>query len=139
MGGGQDGGQDGEGGGGTERKIRILNKWTKVEDDFLREGVAEFGKGKWKEILEKYKDKFHESRDRFSVRLRYGYLEKMGKVPTEPNMRTDNLNVMGASKEMMGLPNVGIDTLNVMGASAEMMGRTSEPNLVFGRFESDGS
>ena len=64
----------------TPGKIRVLRKWTPTEDEYLRAGVAEFGKGCWKEIIEKYKDRFHESRDRFSIRLRYGYLAKMGKV-----------------------------------------------------------
>ena len=61
---------------------RNPRKWTRDEDEYLCAGVREFGKGCWKEILEKFKENFHESRDRFSIRLRYVYLEKMGQVLT---------------------------------------------------------
>ena len=53
-------------------------KWTHQEDDWICTGVRELGKGCWKEILEKYSQHFHVSRDRFTIRLRYAYLEKMG-------------------------------------------------------------
>ena len=70
----------------TKKTMRAMKrnprKWTRDEDEYLCAGVREFGKGCWKEILEKFKENFHESRDRFSIRLRYVYLEKMGQVLT---------------------------------------------------------
>ena len=76
-------------------------KWTDEEDDWICAGVREMGKGSWKEILDKYKEHFHESRDRFTVRLRYAYLEKRGHVD-EPGVLKDKSLVVDGRKHNKG-------------------------------------
>jgi len=69
-------------------KKRDCHKWTEMEDNWLINGVREFGKGHWKEILEKYKNYFQHGRNRFTLRLRYSYLCKIGRADSalEPNL-----------------------------------------------------
>ena len=73
-------------------------KWTDNEDDWICAGVRELGKGSWKEILDKYKDHFHESRDRFTIRLRYAWLEKRGHVDEPGVLKDKSLVVDGRRK-----------------------------------------
>ena len=55
-----------------------------MEDNWLVSGVREFGKGHWKQILEKYKGYFQYGRNRFTLRLRYAYLMKTGRIELAP-------------------------------------------------------
>lgn len=54
----------------TSSKIRNYNsehrrepvQWSEEEVELLKRGVAELGPGRWKDILDRYRDKFHTSR-----------------------------------------------------------------------------
>ncbi|CAD24946.1 hypothetical protein [Encephalitozoon cuniculi GB-M1] len=46
----------------TKNPRRKPQPWSTEEKEALLKGVKEFGRGKWKEILEKYRDVFNESR-----------------------------------------------------------------------------
>ena len=69
---------------GFLEKKRDCQKWTEMEDNWLVNGVREFGKGQWKQILEKYKGYFQYGRNRFTLRLRYAYLMKTGRIEMAP-------------------------------------------------------
>jgi len=45
--------------------------WTQEEVEALREAVADCGPGQWKNIYDKYKDRFNPLRTRFNIRDRY--------------------------------------------------------------------
>ena len=72
-----------------EMKKRDCQKWTEMEDNWLVSGVREFGKGHWKQILEKYKGYFQYGRNRFTLRLRYAYLMKTGRIELAPAVVTN--------------------------------------------------
>lgn len=74
----------------SKEKKRDCQKWTEAEDNWLVSGVREFGKGQWKQILEKYKEYFQEGRNRFTLRLRYAYLMKTGRIEMAPAIITTN-------------------------------------------------
>ena len=76
-----------------EMKKRDCQKWTEMEDNWLVSGVREFGKGHWKQILEKYKGYFQYGRNRFTLRLRYAYLMKTGRIELAPAIVTNDNSV----------------------------------------------
>jgi hypothetical protein len=57
---------------GNQKRVRFKKK----EDDALLEGVEKFGEGKWKDILNEYKDVFHEKRTNVNLKDRYRNLKK---------------------------------------------------------------
>ena len=85
----------------SKDKKRDCQKWTEMEDNWLVSGVREFGKGQWKQILEKYREYFQEGRNRFTLRLRYAYLMKTGRIEMAPAIVT---TVPTNGEDISGIP-----------------------------------
>ena len=89
-----------------DMKKRDCHKWTEVEDNWLVSGVREFGKGQWKQILEKYKGYFQYGRNRFTLRLRYAYLMKTGRIELAPAVVTTVPGTQPNGNDVNNLPQV---------------------------------
>ncbi|ADM10928.1 uncharacterized protein Eint_010650 [Encephalitozoon intestinalis ATCC 50506] len=60
----------------TKNPRRKPKPWTPEESEALIKGIKEFGHGKWKEILEKYKDVFKEDRKHIDLSDKFRVMSK---------------------------------------------------------------